>query len=55
MKETVIEIKHCQLSNILIKLDHIQKISQMISKNLTHVQLTIAIKFISTVDHDKSV
>ena len=39
MKVMVTEIKHYQLKNILIKLDHIQKTSQTISKNLTHRKL----------------
>ena len=32
----MIEIKHYQLENILIKLDHTSKMSKTISKNLIH-------------------
>ena len=35
IKLTAIKIKRYQLKNILINLDHIQKTSQMIRKNLT--------------------
>ena len=35
MDVMMIEIKHCQLKNILIKLDHILKASQIILKNMT--------------------
>ena len=34
-KVTVIEIKNYQFRNILIKLDHIQKVSEVIAKNQT--------------------
>ena len=36
MKVTLTEIKHYQLKNILIKLDHILKTSCLISKNMAH-------------------
>ena len=36
MKVTVTKEKHYQLKNILIKLDHIWKTSEIISESLTH-------------------
>ena len=55
MKVMIIEIKHYQLKNILIKLDHTKKISKMIFKKIDtwKIQLTIAINFMYVM-HSKS-
>ena len=50
------KVKHSQLKNILIKLDHIQKILRMISRKQYHTwknQLTISINFMSSKDNDE--
>ena len=54
-KVTVIEIKHYQLKNILIKLDHILKdiISNLKKSDTRKIQLTIANNFISSIDNDE--
>ena len=50
----VIEIKHCQLKNILIKLDHIWKTLNNFKKSDTwKTQLTIGNNFISSIDNDE--
>ena len=55
MKVMVIEIKHYQLKNILIKLGPYLKdiINDLKKSDTWKIQLTIAINFISSKDNDK--
>ena len=51
MKAAVIEIKHYQLKNILIKLDHI--INNSKKSETWKIQLTMANSFISSTDNNE--
>ena len=55
MKVTVIKIKHYQLKDILIKLDHTRQdiINNPKKSNTWKIQLTIVINFISYKDNDQ--
>ena len=56
MKVTILEIKHYQLKNILMKLDHtyiLKDINNLKISDTYKTQLTIAINFILSRDNDK--
>ena len=53
MKVTVIEIKHYQLKNILIRLDHKNIINYLEKSDTWKIRLRKAINFISSKDNNK--